>query len=129
MRKISIIFFLFLSILNYNLFAKKDYFTPQNILKFADSLYNNHDFEYAIGEYKRYLYLFPKSPENGDLVYYKIGTAYLHLEKFNDSFHYLNTIISNYPSSIYAEKSFYNIAYSSFLQKKFKKSNLYIDNN
>lgn len=129
MIKISVIFFLSLSILNYNLIAKKDYFAPQNILKFADSLHNDNDFEYAIGEYKRYLYLFPEPPENTDLIYHKIGTAYLHLKKFNDSFYYFNTIISHYPLSIYMEKSLYNIAYSSFLQKKFNESNLYIENN
>jgi len=129
MLNISIIFIVFLFIFNYNLTGKLNYFTPENILRFANFLYNEKEFEYAISEYKRYLYLFPDLPDNTDLIYYKIGTSYLHLKKFNNSIFYFNTIISNYPSSIYTSKSFYNIAYSYFMQKKYKNSIGYIESN
>jgi tetratricopeptide (TPR) repeat protein len=70
-----------------------DYFTPDNILKFAQHLYDEEYFERAAIEYERYLYADPlasKSP-----LLYTIGRCYLHarnpetaIKYFSQASHY-----------------------------------------
>jgi len=67
------------------------YFTPANILKFADYLYDNGEFTRAAGEYQRYLITTSKS-SGSDSIYYRmtkalfLGKDYSRCDKLLDSF-------------------------------------------
>ena len=59
--KFALIFFLsplFLSVVSAE--TPPDYYSPENVRKFADFLYEQGDYLRAIGEYQRYLFYRPK---------------------------------------------------------------------
>jgi tetratricopeptide (TPR) repeat protein len=61
---------------------------PSNVLAFADYLYDTGDYQRAIGEYKRFRYLFPDEPRVLQ-AQFKIGASYQkmgHLENAIESF-------------------------------------------
>jgi tetratricopeptide (TPR) repeat protein len=51
-------------------------------LRFADKFFDNGNYDYAITEYKRYLFFNPDSKLCGD-VHYKIGLAFRHQNKWS----------------------------------------------
>lgn len=65
------------------------YYSPRGILAFADYLFQEPDYNRAIGEYKRYLALFPE----GDAAGYaelRTGQGYRFLEDYNQAVAHLN---------------------------------------
>ena len=50
-----------------------DYYTPENVRKFADFLYEQGDYLRAAGEYQRYLFYQPRESEE---MRYKIALCY-----------------------------------------------------
>ncbi len=62
------------------------YFTPENVLRFADHLYAGGDYLRAAAEYERYLFL-AQRPAGSDSIYYRaakalsLGTDYERSEK------------------------------------------------
>lgn len=52
-----------------------DYFSPANIYRFADFLFESGDYHRAVGEYQRYLFAFDTLPGNADSIMFKIGLA------------------------------------------------------
>ncbi len=75
---------IFIFILSFNLTAKKD-----SVKNFAEYLEKNGDYEFAILEYERYLFL---SPENRDKIFSKITYLYLKTENFQNALNFLNKI-------------------------------------
>lgn len=74
------LFFLILFILLLPISAKpQEYFSPRNILKFADYLYRQHDYLRAAAEYQRYLTMI--SPN--DSVFYALGLSYEKARKLS----------------------------------------------
>ena len=71
--------FLILFVLLLPISAKsQEYFSPRNILKFADYLYRQHDYLRAAAEYERYLTTI--SPK--DSVFYTLGLSYKNAQKW-----------------------------------------------
>ena len=50
-----------------------EYYAPENVLKFADFLYEQGDYLRAAGEYQRYLFYKPQDTEQ---IHYKIAVSY-----------------------------------------------------
>jgi tetratricopeptide (TPR) repeat protein len=68
--------------------AQVDYNHPDNVYRFAESLYGERDFARAINEYERFIFLQPETVSN-DTVYIKLGKAYRNagdIEKALNSF-------------------------------------------
>lgn len=101
---------------------QENYFSPENILRFAEHLYGEGDYFRAAGEFQRYLYYFDTLPPEANLIFYKIGLCYRLGKGFKKSIDYFQKIIDNYPQSIYLNDSFYQIAYSYFLMGKYRES-------
>lgn len=53
-----------------------DYYSPENILRFAGYLFNDGDFIRAAGEYQRYLFSFDTLPARADTVFFKIAECF-----------------------------------------------------
>jgi len=73
-----------------------DYYAPQNILKFADYLYNEKDYLRAAGEYQRYLFY---SQGDVDSTLYKIALCYRLNGKMEKSIAVFQRILKEYPKS------------------------------
>jgi len=101
---------------------QENYFTPENILRFAEHLYEEGDYLRAAGEFQRYLYCFDSFPPEVDSVFYKIGLCYRMGKDFQKSIEYFQKIVDKYSQSVYLNDSYYQIAYSFFLMSKYKES-------
>ena len=96
------------------------YYSPENILKFADHLYQEKDYLRAAGEYQRYLF---HSSQDVDSVQYRLGMCYRRAgdtERAVASFHKLTHSRLKFAAS-------YQIAYSYFLSGRHKNSIQFLD--
>lgn len=82
-----------------------DYRNPENILKFADYLFQEGDYLRAIGEYQRYLF---HSPEDSDAMLYKIGLCYGRAGDIGQAISFFRRIDTRSPLRFAAS---YQIAY------------------
>ena len=73
-----------------------EYYTPENVLKFADHLFNSGDYLRAAGEYQRYLFLAPRSVRS-DSIYYRIVKAVFLGEDYDRCDHLLAAFPNRYP--------------------------------
>jgi len=89
-----------------------DYYAPQNILRFAEYLYDEKDYLRAAGEYQRYLFY---SQEEADSTLYKIALCYGLIGKMEKSIGVLQKILKEYPQSDISTSASYQIGYSYFL--------------
>ena len=94
-----------------------DYYSPENILKFAEYLYQEGDYMRAAGEYQRYLLY---SPEDVDAALYKLGLCYRLAGDTERAVRSFRKITAGYSAS-------YQIAYSYFLSGQYQKSTQYLD--
>ena len=97
-----------------------DYYSPENMLKFADYLYQDGDYMRAAGEYQRYLF---HSPQNADSTLYRIGLCYRlagNIKRAVDTFRKIDDSSFRFAAS-------YQIAYSYFLSSQYEKSNQFLD--
>ncbi|MEW5816261.1 MAG: tetratricopeptide repeat protein [Spirochaetota bacterium] len=68
------------------------YATAAGILSFADYLYLEKDYQRALGEYQRYLFLFPTG--RLDTVYLKVGMSLERAGNYAEALDYFNTLSS-----------------------------------
>jgi len=106
---------------------QEEYYKPENILRFAEHLYQEGDYLRAASEFLRYLYYSDSIPTHGDSIYYKIGLCYRLGEDYQKSIHYFQKVIDNYSRSDYFDDSHFQIAYSHFLFGKYNKSLSFAD--
>jgi tetratricopeptide (TPR) repeat protein len=110
-----------------------NYYSPENILKFADYLYQQGDYERSAKEYERYML---SSPQESDKALYKVGLCYRHAEDSNEAISVFQKIINDYPnedrkSEILSDLKFsanYQISYSYFISGKYKESQNHVSN-
>jgi tetratricopeptide (TPR) repeat protein len=74
------------------------YFSSENILKFADHLYDASDYQRAAGEYRRYLIAVSFEPSS-DSIYYKAIRALFFDENYEMCHEYLDSYRRHYPES------------------------------
>jgi tetratricopeptide (TPR) repeat protein len=121
------ILFLFLSSCLCVFSSDIDYYSPENILKFADYLYQQGDYERSAKEYERYML---SSSHESDKALYRVGLCYRHSEDLNEAISAFQKIINDYPnedrkSEILSDLKFsanYQISYSYFISGKYKES-------
>ncbi len=95
------------------------YYSPENILKFANFLYAQGDYLRAVGEYQRYLFL---QPEKSEQIQYKIAICYRFGGKTEQAIQGFETLLRMSPESQYASRAYYQIGATYFLQDQFSES-------
>lgn len=105
-----------------------DYYSPENIFRFAEYLYENGNYLRAVGEYQRYLF---SNSENmsSDTLLFRIGLCYQLGGDTKKAIEYYEMIIRDFPKSYFSEKAKYQIAYTYFEMGKYKESVHYIEDN
>lgn len=102
----------------------QDYYSPENILKFADHLYQERDYVRAAGEYQRYLFY---STQNDDSVLYKIGLCYRLARDTGRAINYFRKIASRSSETSLRFPANYQIAYTYFLDDQHENSLQYLN--
>lgn len=121
----SYIFFLFT--LLYCQEVDKDYFRPENIIRFAERLFEEGDYLRAAGEFERYLYSFNSFPENSDLILFKIGICYKKSKEYLKSIIFFKKLIDLFPQSCFLSDALYEIAHNYFMIGDYKSSIMVCD--
>lgn len=101
-----------------------EYYSPENIFKFAEYLYQEGDYLRAAGEYQRYLFYLP---EDADSALYKIGLCYRREGNFSKAISFFQKLRLEYPESHLRSAASYQIAYSYFTSGQYDKSVKFID--
>jgi TM2 domain-containing membrane protein YozV len=100
-----------------------DYYSPENVLKFADYLYVEGDYLRAIGEYRRYLFYFPED----DTIFYKIGLCYRNAGDTKQAIEIFNRILSEEREDQLRFKASYQIGYSHLLSGQYRISQKFLE--
>ena len=79
-------------------------YEESKLLAFADSLYHEGEYESALAEYKRFLFLFPAS-DFAPQVRYRIGSCYQRLGRYSKAIAAYEAFLSLYPASPMAERA------------------------
>lgn len=101
-----------------------DYYSPENVLKFADYLYEQGDFLRAAGEYQRYL--FYKTQKN-EQVRYRIALCYRLGGKTEQAIQIFETFLQESSDSKLVSNAYYQIGVSYFLMEQFGTSTKFLD--
>ncbi|MEW6455796.1 MAG: tetratricopeptide repeat protein [Acidobacteriota bacterium] len=101
---------------------QQEYFKPENILRFAEYLYQEGDYLRAAGEFERYLYCFDSFPEDADSILFKIGICYKKSKEYPKSITFFKKIIDLFPQSLHFSDSCYQIAHVYFLMGRNEES-------
>jgi tetratricopeptide (TPR) repeat protein len=96
-----------------------DYYSPENILKFADHLYQERDYLRAAGEYQRYLFC---SFGNADSILYKLGLCYRRSGDLDKAITFFRRVADNNTDHHTKFAVSYQIAYSHFLSQQYEGS-------
>ena len=96
-----------------------EYYTPENIRKFADFLYEQGDYLRAIGEYQRYLFY---RPQEGEAINYRIAVCYRFGGKSGQAIQSFETLLQRYPESQYTSRIYYQIGATYFLMDRYDQS-------
>lgn len=126
----SIFSLLFLIILTCTSLSGIDYYSPENIYRFAEYLYNNGDYLRAAGEYQRYLFTISENRLSlSDTLLFRIGLCYQFGGDTQKAIDYYDMIIRDSPKSNFSNRAQYQIAYTYFEMGKYKESVHYIEDN
>ncbi len=79
--------------------------SPEEILRFGNSLYEEEDYYRAITEYKRFLYFYPTHPK-ANAVNFQIGFSYLKGKKWDAALPTFQKLSSLFKTNIGQEASF-----------------------
>lgn len=99
--------------------APPDYYSPENIRKFADFLYEQGDYLRAVGEYQRYLFY---QPQDNEEIRYKIAVCYRFGGKTEQAIQGFETLLRTDPESRFASRAYYQIGATYFLMDRFDQS-------
>ncbi len=115
--------FLFLLFLCIDVFPDEvDYYSPENLLRFADHLYQQGDYVRSIKEYERYMFSCPNNP---DEALYKIGICYRYADDIDKAIDAFQRIVKENPNSNLKFSANFQIGYSYFISGQYKNSQDY----
>ncbi len=96
-----------------------DYYTPENVRKFADFLYEQGDYLRAAGEYQRYLFY---QPQESEQIRYRIALCYRFAGQTEQAIQKFETLLRTYPEGRYVSSAYYQIGATYFLTDQFAQS-------
>ena len=131
-KAISIIFILNISLIGQTRGSKNILLSPENVKKFADYLFCQHDYLRSVEEYKRYL-----KSNGSDTVKFLIGEAYSGMGDFSAAAEYFKSVINsrglimqarlNYLKSLFQQGNF-KFYRKAFGQVKISRNDNYFNN-
>lgn len=92
----------------YSYAASEIMLDPERQLQFAEQYFQRGEYYRAIGEYERFIYLFPDTPKV-ELARYRIGLSYLKGEQYERAIQAFYALIEEYQDTEYAFKSYLEI--------------------
>lgn len=101
-----------------------NYYSPENVLKFADHLYEQGDYLRAAGEYQRYFFYKPLESEK---IRYRIALCYRFGGKSDLAIQQFETFLQESPNSRLTNNAYYQIGVSYFLMEQYGKSANYLN--
>ncbi len=131
MSRQNLTLIIFIIIVHYgwsNGWSQVKYYSPENIYRFAEHLYQNGDYTRAAGEFQRYLFSFDSSM-NHDSLLYKIGLCFQLGHHPTSAVRYYQKVINSAAKNNFFDRAHYQIAYTYFAQEEYEKSIEYIRNN
>ncbi len=93
------------------------HFDAENLLAFANSLFQEGDYPNAVHEYQRYLFLYPIGDKN-NLVQFRIAAAYQNANQLQAAIESYQKLTVTYPRGPLTERARSNIAQCQLLQGK-----------
>ena len=105
-----------------------DYYSPDNIVRFAGYLFNDGDFVRAAGEYQRYLFSFDTFPDRADSVFFKIAECYRLSGMYQRAIEQYQKTIDTFEQSTLNDECVYNISLCLLLLGQHDKSLLLLHN-
>ena len=102
----------------------RDYYSPENVRKFANFLYEQGDYLRAASEYQRYLFF---QPGESDQIFYQIGLCYRLGGKSEKAIQTFETFLHTYPDSQLVNSARFQIGVAYFLMEQFRQSVNYLD--
>ncbi|RKU16863.1 hypothetical protein C6500_16695 [Candidatus Poribacteria bacterium] len=96
-----------------------DYYTPENVRKFADFLYEQGDYFRAAGEYQRYLFYQPQESEE---MRYRIALCYRFAGQTEQAIQNFQMLLRAHPEGRFTSRAYYQIGATYFLQDQFEQS-------
>ncbi|MDE0184774.1 MAG: tetratricopeptide repeat protein [Candidatus Poribacteria bacterium] len=125
LRRFTLIFLLGTTCLSVaNAEKPRDYYSPENVRKFADFLYEQGDYLRAASEYQRYLFY---QPGESDQIHYQIGLCYRLGGKSEKAIRTFETFLHTYSDSQLIYSAHYQIGVAYFLTEQFQQSVNYLD--
>jgi tetratricopeptide (TPR) repeat protein len=103
--------------------ARLEYFSPENIRRFADYLFDEKQYIRAAGEYQRFLFATDSFPESADSIFFKIALCYRFSEKYEYSINYFRKIANEYERSHLLSEAYLEIGICYSLLDSFEESN------
>lgn len=122
-HKFLIIIFLTIALLPFASAEESiEYYSPENVLKFADFLYEQGDYLRAAGEYQRYLFYLPEEEREAEQIRYKIALCYRFAGNSEQAIQSFETLLQSYPQSQFVSRVYYQIGATYFLLDQFGQS-------
>jgi len=103
------------------------YYSPENILRFADFLFEEKEYARAAAEYQRYLILGDFRQRPADTIYHKIGKAYQLAQDYQRSSHVFQMIVDGFVQSSWNEDAHWQIALNHFFLGQYDQSVSYAE--
>ncbi len=103
-----------------------EYYSPQNIRKFADFLYEQEDYLRAAGEYQRYLFSMSEEVSESEQIRYKIALCYRFAGQTEQAIQNFQSLLQTYPDAQFASSAYYQIGVTYFLIDQFKQSSQFL---
>ncbi|MCG9126685.1 tetratricopeptide repeat protein [Candidatus Poribacteria bacterium] len=101
---------------------KPDYYSPENVLKFANYLYEQGDYLRAVNEYQRYLF---HKPEHSDQIRYRIALCYRLGGNPKQAIQIFNTFLEKSEDNQLISNSYYQIGASYFFMEDYERTTSY----
>ena len=98
------------------------YYTPENVRKFADFLYEQGDYLRAASEYQRYLFYNLKDGTDSEKIRYRIAVCYRFGGKTEQAIQSFEALLRTDPESQFASRVYYQIGATYFLMDQFDQS-------
>ena len=101
-----------------------DYYSPDNVRRFADFLFKKGDYLRAAGEYQRCIFF---EPDDSEEIHYKVALCYRLGGKPEEAIRAFQTFLHAHPDSWLSNGAYYQIGVSYFLLEQFPQSISYLD--
>ena len=94
---------------------------------FAEHYFSNQEYLRAIGEYKRFIYFFPRD-SRVEMAMYRIAESYFNSSRFKEAIKAFEAILIKYPNTEISLKSYFMISECYLRQKSFGSAILNLQN-